>query len=411
MTKRKFYLQSLYWLLGIIVLAFISGAIFVASFIWGAIFEALALFLILGWVYFTYRPAFQSKDFFISKSGSKIKLILISTIFAIAYLFIISASMMLGYVTIGSTEWMEVNAEKMSGDIFTDGWDIFITPENDVYIVGSRCYGTSLTNQPILWINGDPQQIGEEGNYNYASNVFVEGKDVYAVVKVNYYEGEYSKDKYYLWSNGEVSLEGNHYLNDVFVKNKKVYVVGDEDPDKEGRPVLWIDGKKQVLSDQKGSANSIYLSEDKMYIAGTLFENDSPKAVLWVNSELTVLSENGTASALCVVGDDVYVLGSIEEGDSSRGVFWKNGEATYIDIALPECITVADGKIYIGGGDGYNPNLWISGENITLPEDMRQNITSLKYSGGKLYISADSRGPSPLWIYNGSTIEKVEFNK
>lgn len=399
MTKRKFYLRSLYWLLAAAVLGFIGGALNDMTFSF-----FLAPLLGAGWAYFVLKPAIKSECVFSKGNGPRIAPFL-GLGYVIVEFALVIFSWIIASTTIGTKDWMQVALEKFSGYMFTDGYDMFITPENDVYVVGNRCYKTSLSDCPMLWINGQPQEIGKVGNANFASNVFVQGSNVYATVY------EVDRNINYLWHNGKISLSSYHTFNSLFVKDNDVYIVGDDFIDDEFRPAMWKNGEKQFISDQRGVANSIFIDEDKVYIAGTLFNETGNLPVLWIDNELNVLAEEGSARAVCVKDDNVYVIGSIKNDDKTQSALWTNGEVQYLNMEEPKCITVANDKIYIGGGNGYHPNLWISGEDVSLPENLRYYINSIKFHNGKLYFTTGSVGPSPLWTFDGTSFENVPFNK
>lgn len=93
--------------------------------------------------------------------------------------------------------------------------------EDDVYIAGSICEGTSMTDCPTLWKNGIPQSIGEIGNFNNASSVFVDGNDIYAAINEN--------DIGYLWKNGAIThghIDMGYQIKALASTSDTLYIAG-----------------------------------------------------------------------------------------------------------------------------------------------------------------------------------------
>ena len=318
--------------------------------------------------------------------------------------------------------------------IYTDVYSVFISG-NDVYAVGSLCTdGSSLTDVPTLWINGVAQTIGNMGNFNRATSVFVEKNDIYIAISekdsIPNNQDEDEDDyidlgfedidisgsdetpelnydpKAILWKNGVRQLMWNGVAECVYVSDKDVYVVGEMDQ----APVLWNNGNLQVLA-SNGSALSVIVHGDDVYVAGYLGSIFNGEAVLWKNGEMSYLGKGLARSVYIANNGDVYVAGTI---NMNNAALWKNGvliwsEQTYVSDAYSMTIT-DNGKIIIGGNayiSGWDAVVWVDGTRYDFDDKIKYQVSSVVADGDNIYVGGDGKGDLwPVWKYE----EKSGYN-
>lgn len=280
-------------------------------------------------------------------------------------------------------------------NIYTDVYSIYVTGK-DVYAVGSVCQGTSETDVPTLWKNGIAQPVGEMGNFNKASSVFVANNDVYVTITEEH-------NKAILWENGKRQVLWNGVANCVFVNGKDVYVVGEC----ENAPVLWKNGIMQLLG-LSGSAESIVVNGNNVYVAGYMGDCFNSNAVYWKNGEIEYLGQ-GSANSICVANNgDVYVAGTI---NMNTAALWKNGllswtEKQYTSHAY-SITTTNNGKVVISGDawnspPGWMSVVWIDGICYNVYDKMRNQAMSVIADGNSIYIGGNGKGDLwSVWKYDG----------
>ena len=280
--------------------------------------------------------------------------------------------------------------------MYNDGEDVFVS-DNNVYVVGSTCEGTSLTDVPTLWINDEPQSIGRMGNFNKATSVFVDGSDVYVTVN------EREQGRSFLWKNGTVQELGTKDANSVFVANGNVYVAGKE----HDCPVLWINGELTYLSTQGGAANSVYVSGNDVYVAGYMGDYFSGTVVVWINGVENQLGSRGSANCVVVDNEHIYVAGE-EHGNAA---LWVDGECQILsnEKSTAYSVAVSDGDVYVTGIGGFpdgSPKygVWKNGIRQYVSDDMRDQILSVKINNGNVYLSGSRVAEIPLWVVEETSL-------
>lgn len=274
---------------------------------------------------------------------------------------------------------------------YFDGHSVFISGD-DVYVVGSGCTGSSETDRPLLWKNDEQITVGEIGNFNKATSVFVEGSDVYITMS--------TENGASLWKNGIVQdLSCNDEFsnaNSVCVAENKVFVGGKLND----MPVIWVDGKPLVL-DNEGCINKIAYHNGKMYVVGYVGNAFGGTPCVWVDGMKEELSvSSGEANDIVFDGDDVYIAGKCYDG----AALWKNGQLVMCEghRSCAYAIAVNNGDVYLGG-NGFDESLrpiallWKNGESRQI-EEMRDDIYSLLVHKNKLYVCGSTHKKIPLKI-------------
>ena len=142
------------------------------------------------------------------------------------------------------------------GTIDAVATDLFVTQNNDVYVLGREYDGNHYTSK--LWKNGsEVVNFINEPSFR-AISVFVSNEIVYVVG----YKLEAGKYKTQLWKNDQVSVDigvgaVDSFPTDVFVKDGKVYISFSE-TNQDGIYVskIWVDGVITELTDGKTDAYS-----------------------------------------------------------------------------------------------------------------------------------------------------------
>lgn len=230
------------------------------------------------------------------------------------------------------------------------------------------------------------------GNFNSATSVFVDGKDIYVTIT------EPEQNRALLWKNGKSELLGNQEANSVAVKDGKVYVVGKNDD----KPTLWINGAPSYLSDNEGSAESICLNGEDIYIAGYIGDYSFSQATIWKNGIKESLSENRSrAQDVIIDGDNIYVAGE----ENENATLWINGKSKTLSFNKSSAYSVAvfDRTVYVTGIKGFNKKgspiygIWKDGVLQNVSDEMRDQISSVKIFKDKVYFSGSSKKKKPLW--------------
>ena len=276
---------------------------------------------------------------------------------------------------------------------------------NDIYGVGSAGEGTSETDVPTLWKNGVAQKIGNMGNFNNASSVFVSGDDVYVTIN------DRNSHQALLWKNGESQLlaEGlDAEANCVFVYGKDVYVAGQKD----GCPTVWKNGIPNILG-ESGSAESVVVKDGKVYMVGYIGEFYSGDAFLYValNSSDTMVWNlemmNRANSVFVADNGDIYVAGMAND----EAVLWKNGDI--IDLGgtgkgSAESVAVNNTGDIVVTGIALNPNsnavVWVNGKRTQVNDVLGYQAMTVVTDGSSFYIGGCGKdGQWSVWKYDGKS--------
>lgn len=270
--------------------------------------------------------------------------------------------------------------------------DVFIS-DNKVYAVGSTSEGSSSTNCPTLWIDGDLQNIGSVGNFNSATSVFVEGNDVYVTIDEH--------DNYYIWKNGEKKIiDGATELTSLYVKDRNVYIAGSYNE----QPTIWINNNRQILSHETGCVNDILVYENDVYAVGYLGSVFNPLAVLWKNGKMEKLGNNNSeAFDILIHNGSLYIAGK----NNNCATLWLNGQSSTLEYEKSHAYSVAllGDDIYVGG-QGFDKDgrscsrLWKNGTPLPIANEMGYQILSVVADSDKLYVAGTGKDRNPIWILN-----------
>lgn len=178
--------------------------------------------------------------------------------------------------------------------------DVFVVGTNDVHVAGyvmnEGVFGSNY--KAMYWHNGVGVELTDGADAARAHGVFVYNGDVYVCGYEEDGSGGRRLAKY--WVNGTEVVLGNDDESssayDIWVEDGDVYVVGYEDVQNSvvgeyiERPVLWINGERQLLSggdpNADGYAKRIFIQDGNVYIVGTTTLSESSNvnnSSYWVN--------------------------------------------------------------------------------------------------------------------------------
>lgn len=291
--------------------------------------------------------------------------------------------------------------QTIKGPKYSDVQSVFVSG-NDIYAAGSTCAGASLPDVPTLWINGQPQSIGNEGRYNMGKSVFVSGSDVYVAVT------EKENNRALLWKNGERQIlaegTGGSEANCVYVSGNDVYVAGQKD----GQLTLWENGVPHSFG-LSGSAESVVVKGDNVYVAGYVGDPVSSEAFMYLISENRegsfVMNMDKVNSIFITDNGDVYAAGVA----NNTAALWKNGELIdldYIGKGSAESVAVNRVGNFVVTGISQNPNsraaVWVNGESVKVDDVFGYQAMSVATDGSSFYLGGCGKdGVWSVWKYDG----------
>ncbi len=165
-------------------------------------------------------------------------------------------------------------------------FDIFVK-DNVVYAVGVE------SSKATAWQNGVPQTLSDI-NFSYAISVFVDdNNNVYYLWK--------GEGVFHLVKNGtEVLSVSDANIKSVFVENDDVYVAGDYYNGSKFVAAYWKNNIRIDLTD--GSENSyvddFFVKNGDVYVIGSIeLDNSNYDLILWKNGTPTVIYPNVTLTS------------------------------------------------------------------------------------------------------------------
>ena len=194
--------------------------------------------------------------------------------------------------------------------------DVFVENGNNVHLAGHIRIDDqfSTTQKAMYWNNGVGMAL-TDGQYDArAYGVFVANSVVYVC---GYEKLQNNRKVAKYWVNGSPVVlgegEDNSEASAIWVENGNVYVAGYEEVDDRAgnideRPVLWMNGLRELLSSNPGSAEGLFVKNGEVHVIGYTQPSGSSMnmAIRWVNGvaagiHMSVPPENGSQ------GWDIFV--------------------------------------------------------------------------------------------------------
>ena len=174
--------------------------------------------------------------------------------------------------------------------------DVFVTGANDVHVAGHIRIDNqfSTTQKAMYWNNGVGVALTDGQRDARAYGVHVANGDVYVC---GYEKRQNNRKLAKYWMNGVPVALGDSVDNSeataIWVENGSVYVAGYEEMvDGSGntreRPVVWVNGVRNQLSSEPGSAEGLFVKNGEVHVVGYTQQGGSslPMATRWVNGAL-----------------------------------------------------------------------------------------------------------------------------
>ena len=158
-----------------------------------------------------------------------------------------------------------------------------------------------------------------------------------------------------LWSNGKTQILATDggYGSQVLLDGSDVYVGGISNPPKginfagpSGQFTIWKNGAASFIGTPSFIRDPIAIAlsgSDVYYSCGQVYKNGSLE-------QLPGIGIRGYVSAAMAVGNDVYLAGDDSAGD---GVYWKNGVLNVAAVNVNPSNLVDILSIYVSGNDVY----------------------------------------------------------
>ncbi len=212
---------------------------------------------------------------------------------------------------------------------------------NDIYLAGYE-YPNSGVPKMIQWKNGTVTSITSNTGANATDarpfDMVVAGNDVYIAGYETASSSPYNRLPKY-WKNGVAvaftsDAGTNAEVHRIVVNGTDVYGSGKEN----GKPVLWKNNNKTVLSNAEGWSYGLAVSGNDVYTAGSVSTGSNIyNATSWRNGTqkmLSTITAQGVVSVygIGVDGEDVYVIGSYPLSSGAVPVYWKNGVMNELPI-------------------------------------------------------------------------------
>ncbi len=225
------------------------------------------------------------------------------------------------------------NGVNVYSDNFASANSVFVSDNEDVYMVGSSQENKASLLRATVWKNGVATYLTDGSHNAHANSVFISENDVYVVG----YEAYPNRNVALLWKNGTpIILEDSIYAQptSLFVSGNDIYVAGLSYDGANVSVTVWKNGNPFYLTNTNDHVRvySIYVSEGDVYLAGSERLNNNLVATVWKNGEAIHLSDEiSVAKSIYISNNEVFVCGAEVEGDLSMPVIWKNGIKTTLD--------------------------------------------------------------------------------
>ena len=256
----------------------------------------------------------------------------------------------------------------------------------DIYVAGYFRLATQASKKQDLacfWKNNELFRLTFGVDPALATDIYVQGRDVYATVNIFYSYNPYSKGVYFKNTDQiELVAPGPAVAaNGIVAKGTDVYISGNYTLNGHIIGCYWKNGVVLASFGNDSQAGKIALSDNgDVYVVGYDYGPGGKKrANVWKNGVATILPTsmiNAVANGIALNGSDVYVVGTETNasGNMSNGVYWKNGVATSVNAYSLSAIAVSGNDVYVTGiksnpGHNYYAGYWkngtlISGESL-----------------------------------------------
>ncbi|WP_300670657.1 hypothetical protein [Soonwooa sp.] len=291
----------------------------------------------------------------------------------------------------------------------------------DIYILGYEGNADNRS-ESRLWKNGQLFDLKINLATTYINDIFVSGKDLYAVGT----ETLNQKSTVKLWKNGTLVYSSPSAVNtiglQIFAANNSVYFtyyekLADDIPRNKAFR-LWKDGTITNLTDYVHSNSTcagLFVNGPEVYIGLSEYyvPTNQMAAYIWKNGVKTQLTD-GTRDVylgdIYVSGNDVYATGrEFYANRNGKAKLWKNGvETNLTDGAFDAAgyhVTTSGADVFISGfeknaNDDAIASVWKNGMVTKLSEN-RSYGTSIAIDRNDVYVVGteyiNNKGYAKLW--------------
>lgn len=177
----------------------------------------------------------------------------------------------------------------------------------------------------------------------------------------------------FLVDNGvETALEGNGTTYGITKAGGDIYITGRitrsiDSGTYVSEACYWKNGAQTVLADYDNLGDPVADGNDVYAIAHWLDSEGDNRYCLLKNWEKIAEATDGALwDYVAVENGDWYVAGCTGYNDGYKSCYWKNGAmtSTYEKLFSARCITVKNGKVYLGGSTmnaGPDAAVWVDG--------------------------------------------------
>lgn len=286
-----------------------------------------------------------------------------------------------------------------------------ISPTSSISGVFVFGYDSISKSNGKIWKNDDVFFSNESELSSKILDVFVSGKDVYAV-GVQYNVGGTIHVDATLWKNGVATILGdkinNSVAESVYVSGNDVYVCGSTGSSNSyfSSAIVWKNGIPNTLA-TPGTLSSIFVSGTDVYTCGYTGLNTQGLSVFKNDNQIYFEKGFSFPTSIFVSGNDVYVSGRgystiLVPGQGNSTIYgaklWKNGVGTSLDngknnFSMANDVFVSGKDVYVVGNttrtsnDSPNAVLWKNSVAISLTDgNSWSSANSLFVSGNDVYI-------------------------
>ncbi|MES2428741.1 MAG: hypothetical protein V4560_17290 [Bacteroidota bacterium] len=241
----------------------------------------------------------------------------------------------------------------------------------DIYVAGAIELQSIKPQKPILacfWKNGEIFRLTFGVDNASATDISVQGLDIYATVNIFYNNAPYSKGVYFKNADQIQLVAPGPTLaaNGIVAKGTDVYVCGNYTLNSHTIGCYWKNGVVIASFGNDSQAGKIALADNgDVYVVGyDNGPNGKSRANVWKNGVAIILPTSkvsAVANGITLDGNDVYVVGTeTDASNKTNGVYWKNGVATSINAISLSAIAVSGSDVYVTGVKDIKPSQGIN---------------------------------------------------